>query len=530
MNRQAVVGLFTIIALIALFGTFFVLANFGTGGRYEVGVHFKSASGLHQGALVYESGVVVGTVRSTQLLPDDFSVEVIMAIDNSVDIPRDAKFLIQAPLTGDSTVEIVPPVRPSRPAGYIGPTPAPAAIAVLPHQVLPLEQQPQGQNPATIQDLLAEGQGEMRKVNDMLTQLQEREPKLLATLQSALANANDMTATMKDSLTRMSGRLDTMTATLQTALATGSSNLTDITAQLDRTIRGNRGHIDNIILSLDNSARALNQTADSVRNLAGDPRLHENLIRTTQGIADTATTIASIANDFHNVSGNPQTQAQLRDTVANADAAVQKANSLLGQLGGKSSVYGVDAGATPAPAGTSSPANGTPPASSGNVPQNVKSKLGSLVKNLVSVQLRISELDAQRANVTSASPLLSRDRGPQTDFNVIMLPQGSTSLFAGANDIGSGRTSYNFAGMASFGRSWKVGGGVLYSRLGARAVYSAPGDGKGFGFEGRLYDPRHVTADAYLNFGLGHGLTLFGGERDLFHDGRRTTFGLQLQY
>jgi len=94
-------------------------------GRYRIGVHFKSAAGLHKGALVYESGVVVGIVDRTQLLPDDFTVDVILALDNNVDSPRSAKFLIQAPLTGDSSLEIVPPVPAPQPAGMAAPTQSP---------------------------------------------------------------------------------------------------------------------------------------------------------------------------------------------------------------------------------------------------------------------------------------------------------------------------------------------------------------------------------------------------------------------
>src|SRR6202035_4185584 len=125
---------------------------------------------------------------------------------------------------------------------------------------------------------------------------------------------------------------------------------------------------------------------------------------------------------------------------------------------------------------------------------------------------------------------LTADRGPQTDLNVIALPKGSTSLFAGANDIGA-RASYNFAAMAGVAPGLRVGGGVLYSRLGARAIYSKElSQGLSIGLEGRVYDPRHPTTDLYANFGLGSGLTLFGGERDALHSGRRTTFGLQYQF
>jgi ABC-type transporter Mla subunit MlaD len=537
MNRQALVGVFTIVALLGLFGFFLVLANVGPSGRYKIGVHFKSAAGLHKGALVYESGVIVGVVDQTRLIPDDFTVEVILAIDNSVDVPRNARFLIQAPLTGDSSLEIVPAVPPPQPPGVAAPTPAPAAVAVLPREVLPIEQQPQGTNPATIQDLLDQGQGEMKKVDAMLADLAQREPKLLNTFQSALNNANDISVTANQSFQRLSRRVDALTDTLQLAIEHGSSNINDITGQLDSAVRRNTGHVDAIVAALDASARDLNRTADQVAALSTDPQLRSNILQTTQGIAQTATTFSSIANDLHNVTGNPQTQAQLRDTVANVDAASQKANSLLAQFGGRSSVYGVDRGATPAPGGSPLP-NGTypqrpgaPPVGStpppGSVQGSVKDKVGSLVRNLIALQVRVSELNAQRAG-TNSSPLLTKDRGPQTDINLIALPQGSTYLFAGANDIGA-KSTWNFAGMTTLKPGFSIGGGVLYSRLGARAVYS-PALSRGLGLEARVYDLRRPTTDAYANYKLGNGLTLFGGERDLLRDGRRTTFGLQYQF
>src|SRR5665213_1626351 len=204
MNRQALVGIFTIITLIALFGVFVVLGNYGTQGRYKIGVHFKSAAGLHRGALVYESGVVVGVVDQTNLLPEDFTVEVVLAINNNVDVPRTARFLIQAPLTGDSTMEIVPPVAAPQPAGIASPTNAPAAVAVLPREVLRLDK--------------------------MLADLERREPKLLNTFQTALDNANDISVTANRSFTRLSARLDSLTSTLQVALQQSSANLTDVTA------------------------------------------------------------------------------------------------------------------------------------------------------------------------------------------------------------------------------------------------------------------------------------------------------------
>lgn len=545
MNRQAVVGFFTILGLLGLFGIFLVLANIGTQGRYKIGVHFKSAAGLHKGALVYESGVVVGIVDSTKLLPDDFTVDVILAIDNNVDVPRDARFLIQAPLTGDSTVEIVPHPPAPQPSGYVAPTSAPRAVAVLPHEVLPLSQQPEGTNPATVQDLLNQGQGEIKRLDAMLSQLERTEPELLAQLRSILKNGNELTATANASATKLSRRIDTIGDTLQLAIQQGSGNLSDVTAQLDATVRRNTGHFDGIVAALDRSARDLNTTADHVKDLASDPRLHDNILQTTRGIAETATQFSAIASDLHDVTGNPQTKAQLRDTMANIDAAAQKANSIFGQFGGTSSVYGVDAGATPAPTHSPGPSGASPqpypqaPGAASPQPSGaagaspppvhaaaMNKRMTELVKSLVALQLRVSELDNMHAGSINTGSIPT-NRGPSTDLDLLVFPHGNTSLYAGFNDIGGPSPTSNFALLNRMTPNLQVGGGILYSQLGTLATYSQYPNGKGFGLQGLIYNPRYPTLDAYARYGLGKGLTIFGGERDIFHAGRRTTFGFQ---
>jgi hypothetical protein len=151
-----------------------------------------------------------------------------------------------------------------------------------------------------------------------------------------------------------------------------------------------------------------------------------------------------------------------------------------------------------------------------------------LVHNLVALQVRVSEMDGQKTTVSN-SPLLTRDKGPSTDINLIIPPHGGTYLYTGVNDIGGPASSWNFTGMTTVRPHLMVGGGVLYSRLGARVLLS-PSAPVGLGFEGRVYDPRRPTADAYANLRLGDGLTIFGGERDALRDSRRTTFGLQYQF
>ena len=67
MSRQAQVGAFALLALLLLFAVFYVITDFGTRHTgYRAGIHFVSAAGLHSGALVYFSGVTVGTVERSR--------------------------------------------------------------------------------------------------------------------------------------------------------------------------------------------------------------------------------------------------------------------------------------------------------------------------------------------------------------------------------------------------------------------------------------------------------------------------------
>lgn len=522
MSRQAIVGLFSILAVLGLFVMFWFVTNLGTRvAGYRFGVHFPSAGGLHPGAQVFESGVPIGTVVAIRLLPD-FTVDAILAINPGIDIPRDARFIIQAPLTGDSTLVIVPPPSGERP------TVAYERTHLWPHALLPVEQQPQGIPPASISDLMEQGQSDLRRVDAMLTDLQRRTPAILDGLQSAVTNANALAVRGNRLTEQLSPRLLAMIDGLQASLAAAGSNVVDLTGDLKTTARAERPRVDALLTRLDTTAIALNQTVDSLKTLAADPRLRGNLTQTTQNIALASARLAAIAEDARKVTSDPQTQAQLRDTVANIDAVSQKANSLLGGLGGTSSVYGVDQGATPAPGGTGLPG---PPRAPG--PRSAvtaaphlppRFSFSNLTHQLVTVQARLSELSPLAPN-SDRSAVIGPSQGPDSDFNLLFLPYASSSLLVGANDLG-GTTSYNFALLNSQGPNLRFGGGVLYSRLGLISQYQM---GR-WGLDGRIYDPQHPTLDMYGDFNVSQKVQLFGGERDTLHSGRRTVFGLQLDF
>ena len=181
MSKQALVGLFTVLGLAAVFAVFYILGDIGTrSSGYKIAAHFTGASGLRAAAGVFLSGVPIGAVDRIDLLPD-YTTEVVMAIKPGYEIPVGSKFLIQAPLTGEPSILIQPPKG------------VDAHVQTLPHEIAPIGQQPRGVNPASISDLLEQGQGEVRRLDTILATLQKTEPELLAELKSTLVNANDLT-------------------------------------------------------------------------------------------------------------------------------------------------------------------------------------------------------------------------------------------------------------------------------------------------------------------------------------------------
>jgi ABC-type transporter Mla subunit MlaD len=556
MSKQAQVGLFSLLGLVAVFAVFFVLADFGTRAQgYKIGVHFRAASGLRNAASVYLSGVPIGAVDNISLLPD-YSTEVILAIREGFDIPLNSRFLIQAPITGEPTVLIEPPPNVSR------------DVATVPHEILPVDQQPRGTNPTSFADLLEQGQGEVRRLDDLLAQFQRAEPTLLAELGSTLRNADALTTNANASLSKITAKAETLADSLQKNLTVASGNVVDLTGSLNSLVQHDSGQINDLLAQLSRTSKSFGETVDSLHDIATNPRVKENLIDTTRDFAATAKALADITGDLRNVTGNPQTQAQLRDTVAQLDATSQKVDSLVGQLGGTSKVYGVDANATPGPAITpippgfvptsqpvlpqppqslsspsasqSAPAaaaaagtsNGSAPRatapSSGSALANLRARLNGFTKDLVQLQIRAGQLSPARPGslVKNTSPLLTADRGPETDFNAFILPRAHTGLEAGVNDVGSSGTSTANFMLLTRGAGFTYGGGLEYSRLGLTASVAS----SRVGFEARAYDLRHPTLDSYLNLFAQPKFQIFGGERDLTHADRRTVFGLQFEF
>jgi phospholipid/cholesterol/gamma-HCH transport system substrate-binding protein len=105
------VGVFVLVGLVLLAA---LLIQFSKGAElfastYEVLLKTKNVGGIKKGASVLMAGVVVGSVRSTELTPDGRAVVVHLRIQKQCAIHGDANFYIeQAGFLGDQYVSIIP--------------------------------------------------------------------------------------------------------------------------------------------------------------------------------------------------------------------------------------------------------------------------------------------------------------------------------------------------------------------------------------------------------------------------------------
>ncbi len=539
MSRNALVGLFSVVGIVAIFAVFIVLTGAAQSVLgYELPISFNNTAGLREGSQVFESGVAVGTVRKIELKPD-YTALVIVGVRKGVPIPLDAHFLIQAPLTGDPTLLILPP-RPPKSAFGARDEGGPQSIAIFDATTATKAAKDGralavGDNPVSVADLLTEGQKEVKRLDDILAGLQSSEPRLIAELTSAVSNANQLTVGLNQTFQHLAGSLDGVQSQFGDTLATVNTRVLDLTKVLDDTANTSATKADRLLNSLNSTSVALNDAVEQLRLAARNQDVRKNLVKTTEGIATATTTLAEIANDFRQVTGNQQTQAQLRDVVANLDATSQRTNSLLAMLGGKSSVYGVDPGA-PLPSGaTPRPGASLPPGVPSGVPttppnlsqlgDTLKKRVAALTRNLVGGDIRISEYNKKNARYGNTA-LLSQDRGPVTDVNLTLLPRGATSLTVGANDIGGPATTANVLGTQRFNSGLAVGGGVLYSRLGFVTSFTRGA----LSLEGQAYDVRTPTFDVYGKVRPTSFLELFAGERDATKQTRRPVFGVDFKF
>lgn len=104
---EAGIGLFVVVA-----GAIFVASAFHEGDEqeaegYRVSITVADAAGLTEGSDVRLAGIEVGEVAAMALLPQSYSAEVVLDIDEDVELPTDTSArILPTGLVGHSYVEL----------------------------------------------------------------------------------------------------------------------------------------------------------------------------------------------------------------------------------------------------------------------------------------------------------------------------------------------------------------------------------------------------------------------------------------
>src|SRR5579872_422685 len=507
MSTQFRVGIFAVVTVVALFVVWYVLSNYSLRrNAYTVGIHFRNVSGLQEGASVQLSGVIVGEVDRIELLPDQ-TVDVICSINGDHTLYRGSTMMVSTTLTGQSTLEIIPP-------------PNIATAQALPRQVLPIDQQPTGSLPPSISDLAAQGQAQLKQLNTTLhivnTQLPEIARKfndVASHTDALITHTNTMLSQLSGELTGTVAQVDSLIAATQSVLTESGRNVNALTASMLRVVVSNEGRIGKLIDNLAATANNLNKTMQVVSQITADPSVKANLVQTTANIKDSSEKLKAIAGDIESLTGDPSVQGHLRGAIEELDSTIAKANDI---LGGYSNAQG--AVVPPAPRGSAGPGHATDGQNPG---------VGTAAVSTAGMRSNERRLSGASFFETQTRESWStQGGGPSSDLNLVVLPRGATHVTVGANDIGY-KTSWNFLIDKRASPQLEYSLGVVYSYLGLKTVYRPFGP---FGFDARLFDPRHPKLDLYGDWRLTERLQLFYGERSLLGSMKSPSFGFQINY
>jgi phospholipid/cholesterol/gamma-HCH transport system substrate-binding protein len=511
MSQQVKVGVFALATIAGIFATYYLLTNFSLKhSGYTIAVHFRDVGGLQPGSSVQLSGVIVGTVSEVRLLPDQ-TVDVICTIVPETLVYRDSRFLVATTLTGQATLVITPP------------HPILSTSVPLQPGILPEEQQPVGVLPPSITDLAAQGQGQLKELSKTLATVNQELPRLARKF-DAIANHTDALVSHSDaSLQSLAGqlngtvaRIDEAIATTRDVIAINGRNVEGLTGNLNQLVLANQAKVNELVGNLVTASANLNQTIQSVGDIARDPRFHSNLIETTENIKDASQRVKKIADDIESLTGDPQVQSQLRGAVFDLSSAIAKANDILGAYST------AQAHGPPNAGGAGPPPGGSRPGQSGGSPAPGPS--GAAVSKAPAGGRRFSVSSLYSAHVRET---FGQAGGPTSDLNVELFPHLGTHLTVGANDLGY-KTTYNALINSIRSPRLQLSGGVLYSNLGGQALYRLRGP---FTLDARVYDPKHIKMDLYGDLRLNERLQVFFGQRGFLNQSNKTAaFGFQANY
>jgi phospholipid/cholesterol/gamma-HCH transport system substrate-binding protein len=315
--NYVIVGLFTIIAIVAAFGFVYWTATIGGRGaeaKLRVLIH-GSAAGVGPGSLVLFNGVKVGLVNGVHLDVNDPTLAIAdTTVDRLTPITKSTKANIAiAGLTGQSNIEL-------RGANVDEPN------------LLDLAEEAGGKQPAEItaepsavSNLLETAQDIFTKADKVLSGLQGFVDDVRQPLTNTVNNAEKFSQALADnsqgvdeflaSVTKLSSQLAGASDKLESALDAADTLLRSVDRNQVRHI------VDNVETVTKNLADASDQVDDVVRHV------DDAVVSLTEFSNGARQTLAKVDKVVESV--DPQT---LHDAIANIEVASRSANEVLADV------------------------------------------------------------------------------------------------------------------------------------------------------------------------------------------------------
>jgi len=283
--------------------------------RYELVLELSSSSGLYTDAPVLLSGLSVGSVRKVELDPSYRGVLVTLAIRPEIRFPNDSRAIVIRELLGNVAVEIVAGVssQPFAPGDRLAGEPGADVVAMVQRlesramqtlDAFSTTGQEWEKVARNVNQLMDTNRGDLNLVIERAAESLHQFTQTMQAANTMIAQANQILAdpaaqqAMQQTLVALPQLVnetrDTIIAT-RGAISQINRNLANLT-QVTEPV-GKRGEImvaklessltslDGLLGELYQFSRVVNQEDGSLKKLASDPALYQNLDRSAQSLA-----------------------------------------------------------------------------------------------------------------------------------------------------------------------------------------------------------------------------------------------------
>ncbi len=335
--REGAVGLLILAGALGFAGLFLWIYNlrFGSQG-FKFTVTYSNVAGLAEGSSVRLRGVNVGRVE--RILPQLAQVEVQVAVDQPLAIPRDALFFTsQTGLVGETVMDILP-----RNASDVQAAGSPLGEDCDSSQIVCDGDVVEGTPGVDFGQLLIQMDRLITRVND-----DEFFNTLNSTLEGITRVANsvaDLSETVEDRVSAL--RTEDLDLSQFTAAATaiqeaaGSISQTAQSFQsaadeLTGLVEQNRTSLNASLKNVQQVSEDLQAMSSAVRPLITDPQLHSDVRQIIADVRVASGNVAQATEDLQQISASlndPGTMATLRQTLDSARITFQNTQKITADI------------------------------------------------------------------------------------------------------------------------------------------------------------------------------------------------------